>query len=99
MKELPQVGERRQIAVNRLSPEYWRVNIDNPPHRATLTADREYCGALEPASATPSRKKDRRHVTTIKEIIIQKLQGGCLCGAVRYRSDAASYTVQIKEAR
>lgn len=27
----PPVGERRQIAVNRLSPEYWRVSIDNPP--------------------------------------------------------------------
>ena len=30
-KELPEVGERKQIAVKRLSPEYWRVNIDNPP--------------------------------------------------------------------
>jgi len=30
-KERPEVGERKQIAVKRLSPEYWRVNIDNPP--------------------------------------------------------------------
>src|SRR6266849_6434872 len=49
----------------------------------------------EPQTLTEQRKRTLCGTTITKEMIMQKIQGRCLCGAVRYRSDVAPLLTAI----